>query len=272
MRIENVVMDIQRQWCLQQIEPFWLNTFWLGSSVLPDSPHPIFLTFDEDSLDGSQLTPSWQVRLQSWSSCNEPVLVIIMSALSAISGRYWDWINQTQVNFSKNIPSPLREVMQLRVSVLPHTARLSAAWGINVFLSRKHRLGHSECSQQSDQNVIYGREKTTLLVWTVMSCDGAWWLHICVISGWCDAVWRQSRDWCDVCRPGHVTWRSACHHAMIATVCTNHNQGPWPARNALCQWPVSRHALIFTNCSLDFIFTKYVIINVWFLFSGAYFI
>ena len=197
-----------------------------------------------------------------------------MSALSAISGRYWDWINQTQVNFSKNIPSPLREVMQLRVSVLPHTARLSTAWGINVFLSRKHRLVHSECSQtemlfMAERKPRYRFE----LLCHVMARDGwCWWLHICVILGWCDAVWRQSRDWCDVCSPGHVTWRSACHHAMIATVCTNHNQGPWPARNALCQWPVSRHALIFTNCSLHFILTVYVIINVWFLFSGAYFI
>ena len=74
----------------------------LISSFRTDSLHPPCPLFLMDTVWTSL---SWlrhetgQVRR---SSCNEPVLVIIMSALRAISGQYWDWINQTEVNLQQN--------------------------------------------------------------------------------------------------------------------------------------------------------------------------
>ena len=135
--------------------------------------------------------------------------------------------------------------MQLRVSVLMLSSQ-HGSLGNQCISVTQTSAGPQRV--QSDWNVIYGRTKTTWLVSTVMhvmwSCDSGGCI-ICVISLWlwCGLASVSWLAWCDVCSgPSHVTWRSACHHAMIATVCTNHNQGPWPARNALCQWPVSRHA------------------------------
>ena len=55
--------------------------------------------------------------------------------------------------------SPLDDVMQLRVSVLPH-AQLSPAWAGESMYTCHASIGWSEASAVC-LNVIYGRTKTT---------------------------------------------------------------------------------------------------------------
>ena len=222
----------------------------LISSFRTDSLHPPCPLFLMDTVWTSL---SWlrhetgQVRR---SSCNEPVLVIIMSALRAISGQYWDWINQTEVNLQQNS-------QRWR---LPHAhTGIAASQGqCPASPPQTHRGPGNQCIFVTQTPRLEPRAECTqgwvglkyLVASCILSC------HVCigcmfiyVILRWLSWWWLQSGVSLvtGVMSAGHVMWRSACHHAMIATVCTNHNQGPWPARNALWQWPVSRHRQ--TNCT-----------------------
>ena len=125
--------------------------------------------------------------------------------------------------------SPLHDVMQLRVSVLPH-ARLSAAWAGESMYFCHANIGWSGASAVCLKCYLWQNQNHWWLSWCV-SCEvviSGWGCIICVTSSTgCDAVAGcvslVTMVWCLQC-PGHVTWRTACHHAMIATVCTNHNQ------------------------------------------------
>ena len=182
----------------------WRVLSGMMSSVLnSDSLTLYFWLFDEDSLDGSQLTLGWQVRLQRWSSCNEPVLVIIMSALSAISGRYWNGINQTQVSFSKNIPLHLSSAAQGQCPASP------AQPGESMYFCHAN-IGWFGASAVRPKCYLWPRENH----FTVLNCYVMWWwLHICVILGW---LWcLASVSWLDgVMSAARVTWRDAVRVIM----------------------------------------------------------